>query len=65
MLADEGHSIRETARRLNISRGRVQRWHRRWYLTAQVGSDAEVRLEDVERPGTPPTDTAEQIFSLA
>jgi transposase len=64
LLADEGHGIRETARRLNISRGRVQRWHRRWHLTAQVGSDASERLEDAPRPGTPPTYTPEQICAI-
>jgi len=64
LLADEGHGIRETARRLNISRSKVQRWHRRWHLTAQVGSDASERIEDAERPGTPPTYTAEQICAI-
>ena len=63
LLADDGLGIRETARKLGISRDQVQRWRRRW-LEADCLVDVNLVLADAERSGAPAVYTAEQICAL-
>jgi putative transposase len=67
LLANTGKNNREIARELEVSRDMVRTWRNRWLqYTAKdpEGSSVLSRLQDAERPGAPPTFTAEQIKHL-
>jgi transposase len=63
LMANEGHGIREIARRLGIARSTVQLWHQRWRETNLL-ADVKQRLADAPRPGAPATHTPEQICAI-
>jgi transposase len=63
LLAAEGHSLREIARRLSVSRYMVRLWHQRWLETDYLAS-VKQRLADAPRPGAPATYTPEQICAI-
>lgn len=62
LLASEGVSVHETARRLGIARTTVQIWRGRWREADQAG--AHERLCDRPRPGAPSKYTPEQICAI-
>ena len=58
----EGHG--EISRGLGISKEMSRRWRGRWLELSQQEVPVLARLQDVPRPGTPPTFTLEQITQL-
>jgi transposase len=66
LLLAEGLNAPEVARRLGTTRKTVRRWRRHWCTRPNCA--VPERLQDAERPGTPPTFSAEQwcqIIALA
>ncbi len=75
LMSAEGVSNAEQARRLDVDQQRVGRWRRRWAKNEGRLAEAEregasgkdlakllgALLNDLERPGTPATFTAEQL----
>ncbi|MGA1138283.1 MAG: IS630 family transposase, partial [bacterium] len=67
LLANTGKNNREIARELEVSRDMVRTWRSRWLqytVRDPEGLSILSRLQDAERPGAPPTFTAEQITHL-
>ena len=62
LLANEGVTVHETARRLGIARTTVQIWRRRWAEAGQ--EDVHERLSDRPRSGAPATYTPEQVCAI-
>jgi putative transposase len=63
LLAGQGKSNSAIVRQLDVNMGTVQRWRKRWVQAQGIDLDdlsAEDRLEDLPRPGKPPTITADQ-----
>lgn len=63
LLAGQGKSNSAIVRQLGVNIGTVQRWRKRWVQAQGIALDdlsAEERLEDLPRPGKPPTITADQ-----
>ena len=63
LLAGQGKSNSAIVRQLDINMGTVQLWRKRWVQAQGIALDdlsAEDRLEDLPRPGKPPTITADQ-----
>ena len=63
LLAGQGQSNSAIVRELAVDLSTVQRWRKRWVQSQGIELDdlsAEDRLEDLARPGKPPTITADQ-----
>ena len=63
LLAGQGESNSAIVQKLDVNIGTVQRWRKRWVLSQGIKLEdlsAEERLEDLPRPGKPPTITADQ-----
>ena len=63
LLAGQGKSKSEIVRKLEMAMRTVQSWRKRWVQSqgiALADLSAEDRLEDLPRPGKPPTITADQ-----
>lgn len=63
LLAGQGESNNAIVRKLSVDLSTVQRWRKRWVQSQGIELDdlsAEERLEDLPRPGKPPTITANQ-----
>ena len=63
LLAGQGKSNSEIVRKLEMAMRTVQSWRKRWVQSqgiALADLSAEDRLEDLPRPGKPPTITADQ-----
>lgn len=63
LLAGQGKSNSAIVRKLEVSMRTVQCWRNRWVQSQGIALDdlsAEDRLEDLPRPGKPPTITADQ-----
>lgn len=67
LLAADGYPHGFIATKLSISNHTVGKWIRRWSDSNEDEDDTrcvEDRLADVERPGTPPTYSAEQLAAI-
>ena len=62
LLADEGETVSETARRLGVWRKTVSQWRLRWL--SQLGGSVLGRLQDEPRGGVTPRITPEQICAI-
>lgn len=62
LLAIEGVTVHETARRLGIARTTVQIWRRRW--NEAISDNVYERLSDRPRSGAPATYTPEQVCAI-
>lgn len=62
LLAAEGVSVHETARRLGVWPKMVSLWRNRWLELERAG--VIERLSDLPRPGTPAKYTPEQICAI-
>ena len=63
LLAGQGKSNSAIVRKLDVNMSTVQRWRKRWVQSQGIKLEdlsAEERLEDMPRPGKPPTITADQ-----
>ena len=63
LLAGQGESNSAIVRQLGANMGTVQLWRKRWVQSQGIDLadlSAEDRLEDLLRPGKPPTITADQ-----
>ena len=63
LLANEGVSIRKSAKQLDISRGMVQRWRQRWIEQAHLLS-VIARLTDAPRSGAPATYSLSRLCAI-
>ena len=64
VLADAGHSHREIARQLQISRKMARLWRDRWCAGQASNQPVAARLADAARLGAPATFTLEQVLQL-
>jgi hypothetical protein len=78
LMSADGVANEEQARQLAVDRQRVRRWRKRWGSVAERLAEAEQEnatdshlenlvvglLTDLQRSGTPPKFTAEQVASL-
>ncbi len=62
LRASEGVGVRETMRRLNITRRTVQIWRRRWRESSR--QSVLERLSDLPRPGAPAKYTPQQVCAI-
>ncbi len=63
LLAGQGESNSAIVRKLAVDLSTVQRWRKRWVQSQGIelaDLSVEDRLEDLPRPGKPPTITADQ-----
>ena len=68
LMADEENPHRKISNKLNMSHESVCKWVKRWGSSDYEGSDAESRLKDLYRTGSPNKFTMEQkckIVSIA
>ena len=63
LLAAEGVSVSETARRLGIWRKTASTWRQRW-READAAQGVAERLSDASRPGAPGKFTPEQVCAI-
>jgi transposase len=64
LQAHQGHTHRQIARSLNLSRDMVRHWRNRWLATAEKAQAVWERLQDAERPGAPAQFTPEQLTQV-
>mgnify|MGYP001266299384 CR=1 FL=1 len=67
LLAAEGKNHSQIKRELKVSLDTARLWRNRWFSFASIPVEelsVRERLEDIPRPGKPPTITAEQVCQI-
>lgn len=64
LMASEGQNHREIARNLDLNRQTARLWRNRWLETEGKELSIEQRLQDLERVGTRPKFSMEQVIEL-